>query len=260
MEPIISQQLFDKVQKVMRERSAEFKAKRGKYDYFEKPPLLLKDLLFCADCGRPLYRYKSVTSNGKYVHWIYQCRTHDTLMTCPAKYINEVDLYRAVYEAIRIEIEKCCKVDKIIKKLNSEHGHKARLSKFDTEIASAQQELRRITSLRQAIYDDYAAKLITVSEYKFATEKYAADLKKQQERLEAARSEKSEYTKKSTPTNKWLAEFMKFMDAEELTLNMAQAMIERVEVYDRNKVKVSLKFRDEYQAVSEYANTNSEVG
>jgi hypothetical protein len=49
----------------------------------------------------------------------------------------------------------------------------------------------------------YAAKLLTVSEYQYATEKYNADTEKQQARLEAAKREKAECTEKFTPVNKW---------------------------------------------------------
>jgi DNA invertase Pin-like site-specific DNA recombinase len=251
-EPIISQELFDKANAVLRERSAAFKAQQGKYDYFEKPPLLLQNLVFCADCGRPLYRYKCVTSKGKYVHWIYQCRTHDTLMTCPTKYIDEVDLYKAVFEAIRIEIGKCCDISGIIAKLNRESGHKSRLARFDADIEEAERELKRLSSLKQAVYEDYAAKLLTVSEYQFATEKYNADTAKQQTRLDAAKSDKAEYTQNSTPTNKWLTAFTRFTDAKEFGAEMAQALIERVEVSDRNCVTVRFKFRDEYAAIQSY--------
>ena len=251
-EPIIPQDLFDSANTVLRKRSAAFKKKRGKYDYFEKPPLLLKDLVFCADCGRPLYRYKSVTSKGKYVHWIYQCRTHDTLMTCPKKYINEVDLYRMVFETIRIEIQKCCDIKGIIAKLNRESAHKSRLARFDAEIEEAERELKRLSSLKQAVYEDYAAKILSVSEYQFATEKYGADAAKQQSRLESAKREKAAYTQNSTATNKWLAAFMHFTEAKEFTAEMAQALIERVEVSNRDSVKVTFKFRDEYAAIKDH--------
>jgi hypothetical protein len=44
------------------------------------------------------------------------------------------------------------------------------------------------------------------------------------------------------------------MDEGELSAEMAQALIERVEVSERNRVRVILKFRDELAAVSEYSN------
>jgi DNA invertase Pin-like site-specific DNA recombinase len=252
-EPIVSQDLFDRANAVLRERSAAFKEHQGKYTHFEKPPLLLQNLVFCADCGKPLYRYKSVTSHGKYCDWIYKCRTHDNLMTCPAKYVHEKDLYNAVFEAIRLEIQKCCDITGIIAKLNRESDHKSRLVRFDADIEGTERELKRLSLLKQAVYEDYAAKLLTVSEYQFATEKYNADTDKQQARLESAKREKMEYTQSSTPTNKWLAAFTRFTGAKEFTAEMAQALIERVEVSERNKVHITFKFRDEYAAIQNYA-------
>ena len=107
--------------------------------------------------------------------------------------------------------------------------------------------------MRQAVYEDYAGKLLTLSEYKFATDKYNTDTEKLKARLELARREKAEYTQVSTPINKWLAAFNRFMDERELTAGMAHALIERVEVSERNRVCVTFKFRDEYALIAEYA-------
>jgi DNA invertase Pin-like site-specific DNA recombinase len=252
-EPILTQELFDKAHSVMETRTAEFKAQQGKFAHFEKPPLLLQNLLFCADCGKPLYRYKSVTGKGKYCDWIYLCRQSETLKTCPQKYIHETDLYGAIYAAIRAEIEKCADISGIIDKLNRESNHKSRLVRFDAEIEEAEREIKRIASLRQAVYEDYAAKLLTIKEYQFATEKYNADSEKQQARLDTAKREKAEYSERSTPVNKWLAAFSRFMDEKELTAEMAHALIERVEISNRNRVSITFKFRDEFAAISEYS-------
>ena len=259
-EPIISQDLYDRANAVMNARAMAYKENQGRYAHIIKPELILKDIAFCADCGRPLTRYKKVVPQyNDRVYWIYQCRSYNNLMNCPKKYIHEKDLYNAVYAAIRLELQKCADVKGVIEKLNRESGHKSRLARFDTEIEAAERELRRIGSLRQGIYDDYAEKLLTVSEYQFAIQKYDADTERERNRLEAARCEKAEYTQNSTPVNKWIMAFNRFMEAQELTIEMAQALLERVEVSDRDNVTVAFKFRDEYAAVCEYANIEKAV-
>ena len=255
-EPIISQELFDRANAVIDARAAAYKEKKGKFAHFEKPEMILKDLVFCADCQRPLFRYKKVRSQYNRVYWTYQCRSHNNLMSCPLKYIHEKELYDVVYAAIRLELEICANVKAVIEKLNRTSGHKARLAKFDADIEDAETKLRRIASLRQAIYDDYAAKLISVSEYQFATEKYNDDTEKERTRLETAKREKDEYAQHSTPANKWLTAFNQFIGAKELTTELAQAMIERIEVKNRNEVDVTLKFRDEYEFIRKYVNTS----
>jgi DNA invertase Pin-like site-specific DNA recombinase len=252
-EPIITQELFDQVREIMEARTAAFKAAQGKYAHFEKPELLFKGLLFCFDCGNPLYRYKSVTCGGKHCDWIYLCRTSETLKACSQKYLHETNLRNAVYDALRLQIQMCADINGIIGKLSREKDHRSRLTRFDAEIQEAEQELRRIASLRQAVYEDYATKLLTASEYQFATEKYSADAERQRQRLELARHEKTLYAECSTPTNKWLAAFSRFMDAEELTADLVQALIERVDVSNRNRVTVTFKFSDEYAAICGYS-------
>ncbi|MCL2053349.1 MAG: hypothetical protein FWG90_02755 [Oscillospiraceae bacterium] len=172
---------------------------------------------------------------------------------CSKKSIHQTDLEQAVYDAIRLEIEKCADISGIIEKLNRESGHKSRLARFDAEIEECEKELRRIASLKQAVYEDYAARLLTASEYQFATEKYNADTIKFQTRLESAKENKEAYTQSSTPTNKWLGAFSRFVDAKVLTVEMVQALVERVEVSDYNRIHIIFKFRDEYAAIQKCA-------
>jgi DNA invertase Pin-like site-specific DNA recombinase len=252
-EAIVSQELFDRANAVMDERKAKYTESVGKFDYFEKPEYILQGLVYCADCGKALPRTKMVYVNGKTAYWRFTCRTFETLRACSKKHINEIDLNNAVYEAIRIEIQRACDIDGIIRKLNRENSHKSRLARFDSEIEECEREIKRIASLRQAVYEDYAEKILTVSEYKYATEKYDTDAEKLKARLESARREKAEFSQSSTPVNKWLAAFRRFMDERELTRDMAHALIERVEVSERNRVTVFFKFRDEYAAINDYA-------
>ena len=252
-EPIISQDLFDRANAILQARTAVYKENACKYSAIPKPEMLLQDLVFCADCGRPLFRYKQVKGKYNRVYWTYQCRTHSNLKNCPIKYIHEHELYGAVYEAVRVEVAKCCDIKSIIEKLNRESSHKSRLTRFDEEIEKTGREIKRIASLRQAIYNDYAENLVTLSEYQFAKEKYDADTIKLHSQLETAQREKVAYTQNATPTNKWITAFSRFMDARELTAEMAKALIERIEVSNRNNVEVFFKFRDEYAAARDYS-------
>jgi S-adenosylmethionine synthetase len=161
-------------------------------------------------------------------------------------------LNAAVYEAVRLETQRCADIKQIIEKLNNESSHKSRLAWFDVEIDEAQKEIKRLTSSKQAVFEDYSKKLLSTSEYQFAIEKYSAETEKQKLRLGTAKKEKSEYTANSTPKNKWLIAFTHFMDEKELTIEMAKAIIERVVISERNKVEVVFKFRDEFEAVQKF--------
>jgi hypothetical protein len=252
-EAIVSQELYDKANAVIAERKAKYDERNGRFAHFGKPEYILQGLVFCADCGKSMMRQKMVYKSERTAVWYYKCRKHAVQNMCSAKCVREKDLISAVYEAVRVELQTCADIKSVIEKLNRESSHKSRLARFDAEIEDAEKELRRISSLRQGIYEDYAAKLLTVSEYQYATDKYNADSEKQRVRLEAAHKEKSEYAQNSTPVNKWMAVFSQFIDAKELTKEMARALIERIEISDYNRVTITFKFRDEFEAVKEYA-------
>jgi DNA invertase Pin-like site-specific DNA recombinase len=256
-EPIITQELFDRVQSIMELRKAISKALLSKSAFPNKPEHLLKGLVYCGDCGRPLSRIKYMSKDKQSCKWIYVCPTSHILKSCLHKYVRETDLINAVYDAIRLEIVKCSDISGIIEKLNRESSHKTRLMRFDAEIEAAEREIKRIGSLRQGVFEDYAAKLLTVSEYKFAVGTYNMDAERQHERLEAARHDKMAYTQMSTPMNKWLTAFSRFMDARELTAEMARALVVRIIIKNRNCVEICFNFKDEYEAVCGYSGYES---
>jgi hypothetical protein len=186
--------------------------------------------------------------------WVFMCKRQLDVKACNKKTIQDTELYEAVYYAIRTQVQRYVDVAGILKKLNRDNGYKSRLMRYDEEIEDSKKELRRLSSLRQAIYDDYAAKLLTTSEYQYATDKYSAGIEKQRTRLDAVKTERAEYTKYTEQTDKWLATFERFMNEKALNREMVQALVERVEVSDINKVSVKFKFRDELESLM------SEVG
>jgi len=246
-EAIVSQELFDLVGAVLDKRAEEYKKNRHKYDADtqKRLDLLLYGVAFCADCGKALARRKQSRGTKGQARWAYCCRKYLDLDACSRKFIPESELYEAVYYAIRTQIKRYVDVIGILDKLGRDNSYKSRLIRYDTKIEEFEKDIRRLSSLRQAVYEDYAGKLLTVSEYQYATDKYAAEMDLGRSRLESVKQERAEYSKNTEQANQWVAAWGKFMDEKKLTLEMVQAMVERVEVSDLDRVSVTFKFRDE---------------
>lgn len=67
-EAIIDQELFDAVQSLNRTQKEAYHARLGKFDDMAHSENILKELVYCRHCGRPLVRYKNV-SHGKKLSW-----------------------------------------------------------------------------------------------------------------------------------------------------------------------------------------------
>jgi len=256
--PIVPQELFDTVNTILDERKANYVANYGKHDYLGKITSILKGFVFCAECGRALKRRSMVNKKFRKVSWRFECRMYRTHKTCTQKSISEPDLYTIVYEAIKVQLSICVDIASVISKLNRESSYKSRLALFDIEIEETEKELRRIATLRQSVYEDYVTQLVTASEYQFANDKYNADIALQTETLEIIKNAKAECSQNTAPKNKWLATYNRFTESKELTTEMAQALIERIEVHENRNVQIAFKFRDGFEAlttaISEYQN------
>ena len=175
-------------------------------------------------------------------------KQHTDLQACSKKFIHEVDLYEVVYYAIRTQVGYCVDVAGILQRLNRGNGCKTQLMQYDDEIDAIEKKLQQLSSLRQAIYEDYATKLLTASEYQYAIDKHNAEMEKQHYKLDIAKAKRAELSEHTEHTNKWLAKFELFMNNRDLNRDMVQALVKRVEVSGLDKVSVTLKFRDELES------------
>ena len=251
-EPIVTQSLFDEATLVFDKRSSAYQAHRhkNKNDEQKRSDLLLYDTVFCADCGRALARRKLSKKKNQPPTWAFKCKQYLDLGACSPKFILEQDLYVAVYHAIRSQVQSYVEVSSILDKLNQDSSYQSRLMRCEQKIASTSKEIRRLDSLRESAYEDYASQLLTTSEYQFASDKYQADIEQQKNKLTLLQDERNTYTTATAQTNHWIATFEKFMTEPELSRAMVQAFIHRVEVSKIDQLTITFKFRDELEALS----------
>lgn len=92
-EPLIDRETFDKVQELARRKNAEYFENLGRFTHLETTENILKGLVCCADCKRPLVRYKNV-SHEKKLWYTFICPTHaNDIGSCPLKNIREDALF-----------------------------------------------------------------------------------------------------------------------------------------------------------------------
>ena len=107
-EAIISQADFDAVQSICDLKQKEYHANLGKYDHLGKSENILKGLVYCGDCGRPMVRYKQVVK-GKKVSYHYMCPNYAAMLErsgCAYKFLREDILLAMEYNELDDEQAK----------------------------------------------------------------------------------------------------------------------------------------------------------
>ena len=250
-EPIIDRDTFEKVQEIMRQRNEEYFEKLGRFSYLETTENILKGLIYCADCKRPLVRYKNVSHNKK-LWYTFICQTHSNDITsCPKKNIREDALIPMLMQAIQTQIELAADMDELVRRVNSSPKHRKRTADLQGRLDSAKKALKRYNNLYDSLYQNYVDKLMTEQEYITLKSRYRAEAEEAERLIEALTRQQAEESE-HTPENRFLTAFGSFKGEDTLTKEMAQALIERVYVDGNSNIEIIFRYRDEYRALCTY--------
>ena len=250
-EPLIDEGTFRAVQAMSEQASQAYNATLGNHDHLGNTPNILRGLIFCADCGKPMVRYKNVTNKGTHLYYVYICQTHHADITaCPKKYLHETKLKEILWAALRREIELCADTQKLVDEYSRSAATVHQSDALERQIATAERRLARSKALFDSLYQNYVDRLMDEREYTELRNQYRAEMEQAQAEIANLERQQSE-RKQQTSDNPWLKNFGQFRGQMELTDELAHALIERVEVYSDDRVEIILKYQDEYQELAQ---------
>ncbi len=258
-EPLIDEDTFRVVQDMAEKCRATHKDRVGRFDDLGTIPNILQGLVFCADCRRPMIRYKNVSERCRHRYYTYICLTHsEDPSSCPKKYLREEKLLEILWDILQREMELAGNMKKMAEKFDRSSKAVDREDALKREIDAASGALERAKMLYDSLYQNYVDHLMSEEEYMELRRRYKQAMKSAGERLAVAEQQKQAEHRK-TANNPWLITCELFRGEAELTEEMAHELIERVEIDANNHVSVKLRFRDEYHALVHLLGMNDEV-
>lgn len=250
-EPIIDNETYEAVQAIAAQRKTEYHENLGKYSYLEHSENILKGLVWCPNCQRPLVRYKNV-SHGQKLWYTYICPGHaDDPERCSFVSIREDDVIEVVFATLQAQIAIAADLEEIIKKLNAEPEYRRQRSDATAKLEAARRTLKRSQSLYDSLYQNYVEQLMTENEYVTLKARYKAEAE-EAERLIALLEREQQESRVYTSENRFLTEFRAFMGTDTLTKEMASALVERIYVNENKNIDIRLRYRDEYMALLKF--------
>lgn len=250
-EPLIDRETFDKVQALAQRRNAKYFEALGRFTHLETTENILKGLICCADCKRPLVRYKNV-SHEKKLWYTFICPTHaNDIGSCPLKNIREDALFPMLLQAIQTQIALAADMEAIVRRVNSSPKYRKQTATLQGRLDAAKRALKRCNGLYDSLYQSYVDQLMTEQEYMTLKRRYKAEAE-EAERLIEALTRRQAAEAAHTPENPFLAAFGSFRGADALTKEMAQALIERVYVDGDSNIEIVFRYRDEYKELCTY--------
>ena len=238
-EPIISEELFDRVQELRSHKRRNTKTGRKS---------LFAGLLYCPDCGAKLHfcAAKSLKLNQEF----YRCANYNSGRgTCDIHYIRNVVLEQIVAEAVGSLADFVRCYESVFLYLLAKNNNVARQSevqKLKQSLATSERRIKMIDKAIEELFDANISGKVSDERFVKMTDNYE---KEQKELLElvADGNKKLQDAEQNKVDLKLLMKALRdYTDIRQLTPEIVNALIRRIEVHSKDKktkkVKVDIYF------------------
>ena len=251
-EPLISEELFEKVQKVNNEAQERQKANTGKYDHLPKEKNIYGKKFTCAKCGGIMKLTRSISTKKDKVYFTFKCPTYAEHGSrgCSDIKMRKADLDEAVFTFIKSQMELFIDMEKTLHRLLAMKKAKLKQNNTHQEIKALKQKLAHKQSLLGNLYVDLKEGLLSQEDYGHHREIITADIKALETKLSEVEPEKTETEEQLTGEMKWKFLIRKFYEAEEMTAEIADAFIETMKLHEDGSLEIKLSYMDEFMALT----------
>lgn len=229
-EPIIDVDTWEKVQELRKNRRRS--ARTGKTNMFS-------GVVYCADCGEKLYYCTGKNFEKRQDYFVCSTSRKKGVETCETHYIRAVILEQGVLEHLKLVIEFISLYEDMFREIMGLQ-HKAivkkELSVKRKTIAKAENRIKELDRLFTSIYEDKANGVLTEIRFKMLADQYEQEQTGLKEKVKILSDEIEHQEQESNNVERFIAKVHKYFDLQELTPDVLNDLVKRVEVYAPEKI------------------------
>ena len=242
-EAIISRQIFDLVQEMLR--------KDTRCGNYKDTLYLLSGFLRCADCGAPMVRRSVRNAKGK-IYAYYDCQTNKNGIGCKSHMINESKAIKAVLAAVQEQISLLANVDELIAKAPDRASFKPGLKSVTEQIDALGDEILRYSELAAKLEKDRQSELIGNEEYELLNAKFTGKLLSAKASLRELEKKRICIQESDVTNLTWFNSFREYRNIQVLDRRAMVTLIDCIDVYDKNHIEVRFCHGDEIKEIMDW--------
>lgn len=251
-EPIISMELWSKVQEINRERAQKAKSAKGRYASLPKRENPYGNLLRCADCGRVIKQvpsYYTSPKNGTSVYYNYKCPENIELgdSACPKKNMKAEALDKAVLCTIQKQMEAFLDTQEVLQRLIALEKERSMKMAPTARIRKIQEEIKKRNHFCTALYTDWKDGIISQDEYFYAKQRYADELGVLEKELEELQGIHTKVSETGLREKKWGLLASQYYKTKELTPAMLKAIVKEIKLYADGSISIDFRYMNEFE-------------
>lgn len=237
-EPIISQEVFDMVQKLQKNRTRSVSSTEMNG--------IFSGLIFCADCRHAMLRKYARRGNRGFIGYI--CKTYKTQgkRFCESHSIDIDDLEASVLSSIKSEARKILSKEDI-DELNKMQVYNDSKNYYEMQLKNIQSRLDKVLKFKRKTYDSYMEDLISKEEYVEYTSMYDEEIEELKQQQDMINDKADLQQKLDTQYDEWVEAFKDYISIDNLTRDMVLELIDKIEVNSDGSINVYYKFQNPYE-------------
>ena len=245
-EPIISKEVFNKVQEII----AEYKRTNGNRfnKKYKDSPNIFKNKIFCGECGGVYKRHRYLNSKRR-MEYSYMCKLHTKYPTeCDCETIKGRVLNNLVLTAIKAQVLNMANLEKVFEGVISNKDTLQKRYSINTKIGSALSKIAELKKQRVRLSVDLTKKLIDEDEYVILRDRYNDELERELLKLKEVEKEQGKFNK-ILSIKSWIDELKRYGRAKKLTQEIVDAFIKKVTIYKHERIEIEWLHTDTFANV-----------
>ena len=247
-EPIVSRELFDRVQEIFDEHRKTIAEKYSKNEKNrEGIDNRFRGRIVCGDCGKNMRFLRVQAKYRKGMYGTYTCGGYidSRRARCSRHYIRASEVEDAVSAAIREQLAQAADMEETMARTKGGSGEKNRLDAFSARISRLVQEISKTNARRQGLYEDYVSGMLDEGEYQYARKEYEDRAGRLNRELDEARKEKEQFQAVFSRDNRWLRKIRMADGAAELTDEIIGELTDEVRIFEDRRVEIVFKYTED---------------
>jgi len=253
---IISQELYDLVQKV----NAEELERLSKYEKNKKPSSdyrsLFQDKLFCADCGAKMIAQKGTgRATSPVPTWIYyNCNgyKYSNNQQCSNHYIRQEAIMTAITNLLNKQVEIALDIEKLISDVKKMPPVVRHQSSITDQVKSSTIKIQNVEEKIEHLLIDLTNGVIDRDEYEYMKVKYNQKLEYYREESEKLKEKSQELVTVISTTQQWLNAIKEYKKLPEISRSILDALVDKIYISESKAIKIDLKYCDPYKPIMDY--------
>lgn len=264
-QPIISQELFDKVQEAMNEAAA----RRNAYKQQEAPETdhreVFREKVYCGDCGSMMRGCKGLgraNEDGERKAFIYyDCGKFldSGRAVCSAHYVRQEEIMDTLRNALDTQLCAAIDFEALVKEVQAMPKVVHYESSVKNQLTSIQSKRRHMELRLEQLIVDLTDGLIDKQEYAYAKQKYNEEyehLLEEENRLFTSSRRLGNIVASS---DKWIRTLKEYRSIPDIDRKAVDFLVKRIKIYPGKRIELILNYEDPFRLVSEYLEQIPEV-